>query len=295
MSTTPTITNLDLLVPEEDCGALPAVQISAATVAGVQSTRINYQGRVICLTQQLAQFYGCDPEHIWDNHRKNSDRFEEGKHFVRLDGETLKVFKEGLPEIIREPLKFAPKAILWTELGAARHAKMLTTDRAWDVFEQLEEAYFHQAGQPSTPAIDSHEGALLALQQLTVQQLALIQENKRTAAQLALAAPKVEYVDRYVAANGSMGFRQVAKLLQANEHGFRNWLHDEKILYRLAGVLTPYQNHIDAGRFVVKTGISQVGQNAFSQARFTPKGVEWIADLWMQHQVRQKQGGEVAV
>ncbi len=31
---------------------------------------------------------------------------------------------------------------LWTELGAARHAKMLETDKAWDVFEQLEDNYF---------------------------------------------------------------------------------------------------------------------------------------------------------
>ncbi|MCJ8793617.1 ORF6N domain-containing protein, partial [Acinetobacter baumannii] len=32
--------------------------------------------------------------------------------------------------------------ILWTERGAARHAKMLDTDQAWEVFEQLEDCYF---------------------------------------------------------------------------------------------------------------------------------------------------------
>ncbi|ENT3909961.1 P22AR C-terminal domain-containing protein, partial [Escherichia coli] len=32
--------------------------------------------------------------------------------------------------------------ILWTERGAARHAKMLETDQAWDVFEKLEDCYF---------------------------------------------------------------------------------------------------------------------------------------------------------
>lgn len=111
-------------------------------IAGVKSARITYKGRPVCTTLQLAQFYGCDPEHIQDNHRKNPDRFEEGKHFVRIDGEAFRTFKEGLPENIRDPLKFAPKAILWTELGAARHAKMLTTDRAWDVFEEMEGAYF---------------------------------------------------------------------------------------------------------------------------------------------------------
>ena len=111
--------------------------------------------------------------------------------------------------------------------------------------------------------------------------------------QLALAAPKVEYVDRYVTANGSMGFRQVAKLLNAKEPEFRAFLEDSKILYRLAGVLTPYQNHIDAGRFSIKTGVSQVNEHAFAHARFTPKGVQWIAGLWSQHQVRLKQSSEV--
>lgn len=111
--------------------------------------------------------------------------------------------------------------------------------------------------------------------------------------QLALAAPKVEYVDRYVAANGSMGFRQVAKLLQANEHEFRAWLQDAKIMYRLGNEWTAYQNHIEAGRFVVRAGVATANDHAFNTTKFTPKGVEWIAGLWSQHQVRLKQSGGV--
>lgn len=111
--------------------------------------------------------------------------------------------------------------------------------------------------------------------------------------QLALAAPKVEYVDRYVAANGSMGFRQVAKLLQANEHEFRAWLQDAKIMYRLGNEWTAYQSHIEAGRFVVRAGVATANDHAFNTTKFTPKGVEWIAGLWSQHQVRLKQSSEV--
>ena len=271
--------------------AAPAVQISAATIAGVHSTRITYQGRVICLTQQLAQFYGCDQEHILDNHRKNSERFEEGKHFVRIDGDAFRAFKDGLPEIIREPLKFAPKAILWTEMGAARHAKMLTTDRAWDVFEQLEEAYFRQAGQPSAPTIDSHEGALLALQQLATQQLALIQENKRTAAELALAAPKAEFVDRYVQpGTGSMGLRQVCKVLGAKQNEFTDFLLQRGLMYRTTpqGPLTPRAEHMHSGRFEAKTGTAEHGEtsHAYVHYKFSTKGVTWIAGLWAQHKAK---------
>lgn len=135
------------------------------------------------------------------------------------------------------------------------------------------------------PDLSTDEGRLLMIQELSTKQLALVRENKVQAQQLALAAPKVDYVDRYVAANGAMGFRQVAKLLKAKEPEFRTFLEDNKILYRLGGKLTPYQNHIDAGRFDIKTGVNRQTEHAFTQARFTPKGVEWIAGEWVKHQV----------
>jgi hypothetical protein len=42
-------------------------------------------------------------------------------------------------------------------------------------------------------------------------------------------------------------------------------------MYRLGGTLTPMAQHIDAGRFEVKTGTSQASNHAFSQARLQPK------------------------
>lgn len=102
---------------------------------------------------------------------------------------------------------------------------------------------------------------------------------------LAIAAPKAEFVDRYVVADGSMSFRQVAKLLAANERKFRQMLLDKGVMYYLGGVLTPYQQHIDAGRFEVKTGTSERNKHAFTQARFTPKGVQWVAGLWASYQL----------
>lgn len=48
--------------------------------------------------------------------------------------------------------------------------------------------------------------------------------------------------------------------------------------------LMPYQPHIDAGRFVVKTGLSDDG-HAFSSPKFTAKGVSWVAGEWGKFQV----------
>ncbi len=144
--------------------------------------------------------------------------------------------------------------------------------------------------------LEAQQPAPAQLTRMDILKLAMESEQARIQAetQLALAAPKAEYVDRYVAANGSLGFRQVAKLLNAKEPEFRAFLEDSKILYRLAGVLTPYQNHIEAGRFSIKTGVSQVNEHAFAHARFTPKGVEWVAGLWGSHKARLAQEGSAS-
>lgn len=111
----------------------------------------------------------------------------------------------------------------------------------------------------------------------------LEEQKDRLQQQLAEAAPKVEFVDRYVTATGSMTFRQVAKLLEAKEPEFRLFLIESHVMYRLNNVLTPYSQHIDAGRFEVRTGTTTGSNYAFSQSRFTAKGVQWIGGLWTAH------------
>lgn len=104
------------------------------------------------------------------------------------------------------------------------------------------------------------------------------EQIEKQAQQLAIAAPKVEFVDRYVESTGLKGFRQVAKLLGIKENLFRAFLSDQKIMYQISGDWVPYANHIDAGRFEVKTGASD-GGHAFNQAKFTAKGIAYVADL----------------
>lgn len=111
----------------------------------------------------------------------------------------------------------------------------------------------------------------------------LEEQKQQLTDQLAIASPKAEFVDRYVMATGSMTFRQVAKLLNAKEPEFRLFLLDSHIMYRLNGTLTPYHQHIEAERFEVKTGTTNASNYAFSQARFTAKGVRWVGGLWAEH------------
>lgn len=100
--------------------------------------------------------------------------------------------------------------------------------------------------------------------------------------QLEAQKPAVEFVERYVESTGNKGFREVCKLLNANEARFKEFLIENKIMYRLDGRLMPYGNHMDAGRFEVNAGISE-NEHAYTTAKFTPKGINWVAGLWAVH------------
>lgn len=146
------------------------------------------------------------------------------------------------------------------------------TARLVDRWQQLEA----QAAQHAFQIPTTLSGALM----LAAQQAEQIEQQQ---AQLAHAAPKVEFFDRYADATGLKGFREVAKLLKANEREFRDYLIDNGIMYRLARVLTAKQSHINAGWFVVKAGASESTGHAYNRTLFTPKGVEWIAERWTKH------------
>ncbi|KRM24865.1 ORF6N domain-containing protein [Schleiferilactobacillus harbinensis] len=109
-------------------------------------TPIENQGQRVLTTEQLAELYGTTSDRIADNFKKNRDKFIEGSHFFKLEGPALKDFKD---KGLNSPLvgKNAKSLILYTKRGAARHSKMLGTDKAWDMFDSLEENYFNPKPQ----------------------------------------------------------------------------------------------------------------------------------------------------
>ncbi|EHV2981640.1 ORF6N domain-containing protein [Escherichia coli] len=157
-------------------------QISVETLSPITHNQIP-----VITTELLAQLYGTEPVRIRQNHHENKVRFVEGKHFFKVVGNDLKELRvalnysqnlrvtlsnsQNLQPSLRG-LQISPKArslILWTERGAARHAKMLETDQAWDVFEKLEDCYFSQK-DPSTPVScqKSYDTRVLCYQQCGV-------------------------------------------------------------------------------------------------------------------------------
>ena len=128
----------------------------------------------VMTTEQLAEAYGCAPKQIQQNFNNNRVRFIAGKHFFVLEGQDLQTFRLQVENI---ELQISPKTrhlYLWTERGAARHSKMLGTERAWDVFEQLEDSYFKVA-KNMTP----EEFLLCSAQRMVEQAKAIKAANAR--------------------------------------------------------------------------------------------------------------------
>lgn len=107
--------------------------------------------------------------------------------------------------------------------------------------------------------------------------------------QLALTAAKAEFFDHYVQVQDSLGFRQLCKMLKVKEQEFRQFLLERNIMYRASGVLTPHQHYIHAGYFTLRAGVGE-NQHAFTQARFSAKGVKWIASLWANQMATEANG-----
>lgn len=148
-------------------------QTPASSIDSLPS--VSHGGMPVITTELLAEIYGTETIRIQQNHKRNNDRFIAGKHFFKLEGTELKAFKNRL-SLSESVGKRARSLVLWTERGAARHAKMLETDQAWEVFEKLEDCYFNAKAS----AVEQHKatkkafsGKITADQQEAIKQLVL--------------------------------------------------------------------------------------------------------------------------
>ena len=130
---------------------------------------LSYLGTPVLTTEMLAQAYGVAPHQIRQNFKNNRERFIEGKHFFLLSGSDLKEFKNCVENFYSVQIgKRTASVTLYTDRGCARHAKSLNTDRAWDMYELLEETFFavvkteQPAPSPISKRTDPERKALTA-------------------------------------------------------------------------------------------------------------------------------------
>lgn len=112
---------------------------------------VEFKNQRIMTTKTLAEQFGTKEENIKANFNRNLERFIEGKHYYQLQGEELQEFKRLVTNSNDPSIKYASVLNLWTDCGAARHAKILQTDEAWEVYEALEENYFNPKQKQLSP------------------------------------------------------------------------------------------------------------------------------------------------
>lgn len=129
-------------MPHEDSASLPEfLPARTGNEERAPLPPLEYHGRRVLTTERAATAFQVDEKIIQTNFSRNSTRFRDGVHFYKVDGAALAALKNE-PSFRGFVGKNASHLILWTDRGIARHAKILDTDKAWEIYEQLEETYF---------------------------------------------------------------------------------------------------------------------------------------------------------
>ena len=207
---------------------------------------VEYRAERVLTTEQLAQAYECGTDNIKRNFSNNKEHFEEGKHFFKLESDELKDLRGK-----NIHLQISPKTrclYLWTRRGASRHSKMLGTDRAWEMFDALEESYFNPRPKALTPAEQMAQG-LLAAQKLLAEKDKRIEEMR----------PKEIFADAVSVSKTDILIGDLAKLIKQNGHDIGQkrlfaWLREKGYLIKRKGLdwNMPTQRAMEMKLFRVK-------------------------------------------
>ena len=224
---------------------------------------VEYRAERVLTTEQLAQAYECEPKQIKQNFNNNKAHFEEGRHYYKVEGDELKDLR-----VENIDLQISPKTrclYLWTRRGASRHSKMLGTDKAWEMFDALEENYFNPRPKALTPAEQMAQG-LLAAQKLLAEKDKRIEEMR----------PKEIFADAVTASKTSILIGGLAKLIkqQGVDIGQKRlfaWLRENGFLIKSGTEKNmPTQRAMEMNLFEVKEG-SYVDGNGVNRITRTTK------------------------
>jgi len=98
------------------------------------------------------------------------------------------------------------------------------------------------------------------------------------AAKIALDAPKVEFVEKYMNSDGLRGLTEAAKSLGFKPRQFTEALKADKFLYYAGNTLVPIQKYLDKKVFKVIEGVGP-GDN-YNQTKITSLGMNYFASRY---------------
>lgn len=198
---------------------------------------VKFNEEVVITTKMLAEVYECKEQQIQQNFNNNPNRFIEGKHYYKLEGQELKEFKNIIDnfEDVTGYKKNTARLILWTKQGASRHCKMLGTDKAWEMFDTLEENYFNPK-----PQLTKHDQAILNIinSKTDIEQAIAIKDFEKVVTEplhdeIKVLKPKAHYTDIILQNKGLIKVTSIAKDYGMSAQEFNKLLCELKIQYKI--------------------------------------------------------------
>ena len=233
---------------------------------------IEYNNERVLTTDQLAQAYECDGSQIKQNFNNNADRFVEGQHYFKLEGEALRKLRVENIDLQISPM--TRSLYLWTRRGASRHSKMLGTDKAWEMFDALEENYFNPRPKELTPAEQMAQGLLAAQKLLDAAKLELAQ-SKQIINEL---QPKASYYDLILQSKSLLSVSKIAKDYGKSAIWLNRKLEEKKVQYCQGGIWLLYQKYAEKG-YTQSTTHAIDDEHSKLLTKWTQKGRLFIYEL----------------
>lgn len=240
----------------------------------------------VLTTQQLAESYGTTNKVISNNFNNNKERYQEGKHYIQLEGNEKMSFINNCPKIY-DGLKNAKTIYLWTERGAFLHAKSLNTDQAWEVYDRLVEHYFKSTAAKPTALPTSYKEALLQL-------VAEVEAREKLEVENKAMKPKALFADAVSSSQNSILVGDLAKLLKQNgldigQKRLFDRLRNEGYLIKRKGAdwNMPTQRAMELGLFEIKesTHLDGNGCNVTTKTtKVTGKGQVYFINRYLNHE-----------
>ncbi len=240
------------------------------TVANMNVAVVEYNNERVLTTEQMGEGFECEPQQIKQNYNNNKERFVKGKHFYKLEGEELREFKHRV-ENLDLVGKNANVLYLWTKRGVARHSKMLGTDRAWEMFDCLEENYFNPK-QQEMYIPQNYPDALRAYADAWEQKQLVEKENVALATQIETMKPKVDYTDKILQSNKTVPITLIAKDYGMSAQAMNKILHDLHIIWKCGEQWVLYADYQGNGYTHSKTGDYPNGNGTYVNTEWTQKG-----------------------
>ena len=208
---------------------------------------VKFNEEVVITTKMLAEVYECDVLQIQQNFNNNKDKFIKDKHYYKIEGEELKNLR-----LENFELQISPKTrtlYLWTKRGASRHCKMLGTDKAWEMFDTLEENYFNPK-----PQLTKHDQAILNIinSRTDLEKALAIKDFEKVVTEplqdeIKVLKPKAHYTDIILQNKGLIKVTSIAKDYGMSAQEFNKLLCDFKIQYRLGNQWFLYKKYQNKG------------------------------------------------